>query len=91
MATFEELKTLILGKGKLAADKAKETAEMVNLKAKIAANKESMKKFYVEIGKKYFEAHKADLLSDYSEEMSKLKEFEEKNAELEKKLEELKG
>lgn len=47
-------------KGKVAADKAKDLAEVASLKAQIATNENVIKKTYTEIGKIYYQEHSLD-------------------------------
>ena len=57
MDFLEKLGDTITIKGKEAADKAKELAEIANLKSQIATCEEVIKKNYVEIGKIYYEQY----------------------------------
>lgn len=57
MDFFEKIGDTISIKGREAADKAKELAEIANLKSQIAACEEVMKKNYIEIGKRYMELY----------------------------------
>ena len=57
MDFFEKIGDTIATKGKEAADKAKEVAEVVNLKSQISTCEEVIKKNYMEIGKIYFEQY----------------------------------
>lgn len=63
MDLFEKIGDTISTKGKEAADKAKEIAEIANLRSQIATCEEVIKKNYLEIGKLYYE-----LCGDMSEE-----------------------
>ncbi len=87
---FDEL----LSKGKdlanKAKDKATDAAETVKLKTKIATNKGDMNKIFAEIGKAYYEAHKAEEADVFEESMRKIASLEAENAECEAKLAELK-
>ncbi len=93
MDFINRLGDTIVTKGKEAADKAKETAEILNLKSQIATCEEVIRKNYYELGKYYFEQHKED---DAPEEGS-LKQFEairhaQKGIqELQKQIDEIKG
>ena len=57
MDFLEKLGDTITIKGKEAADKAKELAEIASLKSQIATCEEVMKKNYMEIGRKYVELY----------------------------------
>ena len=63
MDFLEKIGDTISAKGKEAADKAKELAEIANLRSQIATCEEVIKKNYMEIGKLYYE-----LYGDMSEE-----------------------
>lgn len=55
MEFIEKIGNTITVKGKEAADKAKEMAEIANLKSQISTCEEVVKKNYMEIGKLYYE------------------------------------
>ena len=57
MDFLEKLGDTITIKGKEAADKAKELAEIANLKSQISTCEEVVKKNYLEIGKLYYELY----------------------------------
>ncbi len=57
MDILEKLGDTISCKGREAADKAKELAEIASLKGQIATCEEVIKKNYMEIGKLYYELY----------------------------------
>jgi len=57
MDFFEKIGDTISDKGRKAADKAKELAEVATLKGQIFNHEEAMKKDYMEIGRIYFEQY----------------------------------
>ena len=57
MDIIEKIGDTLTAKGKEAADKAKELAEIANLKSQVATCEEVIKKKYMEIGKLYFELY----------------------------------
>ena len=57
MDFIEKIGDTIIIKGKEAADKAKEVAEIANLRSQISTCEEVIKKNYMEIGKKYLELY----------------------------------
>ena len=57
MDLFEKIGDTITTKGKEAADKAKEIAEIANLRSQIATCEEVIRKNYLEIGKVYYELY----------------------------------
>ncbi len=60
MEFFEKVGGIISTKGKAAADKAKELAEIANLKGQIGSCEEVIRKNYLELGKAYYVAHKEE-------------------------------
>ncbi len=58
MEFFEKLGESITTKGREAADKAKDMAEIASLKSQIAACEEVIKKNYMEIGRLFMEQYK---------------------------------
>lgn len=57
MDFIEKLGDTITSKGKEAADKAREIAEIANLKSQISTCEEVIKKNYAEIGRIYYEEY----------------------------------
>ena len=57
MDYIEKIGDAIVAKGKEAADKAKELAEIASLKSQISTCEDIIKKNYLEIGKIYFEQY----------------------------------
>lgn len=57
MDYLDKLGETVAAKGRVAADRAKDVAEVVKLKRQIATCEEVMKKNYLEIGKLYFEQY----------------------------------
>lgn len=55
MDFFNKVEETITTKGKAVADKAKEMAEIANLKSQISTCEEVIKKNYMEIGRIYYE------------------------------------
>ena len=60
MDFFEKLGDTIVAKGKGAADKAKDTAEILHLRSQISTCEEVIKKNYLEIGRLFFEQYGED-------------------------------
>lgn len=91
MDILEKIGVTMSAKGKEAADKAKELAEIANLKSQIGTCEEVIKKNYMEIGRIYFE-----LYGDVPEEPFEKACRSIKNARggvkaLQNKIEEIKG
>lgn len=57
MDMFEKLGATVKQKGKEAAEKAREVAGIAQLKLQINTQEDIMKKYYLEIGKLYFELY----------------------------------
>ena len=57
MDFFDKLGTTISTKGKEVTGKAKDLAEVANLKSQISTCESVIKKNYIEIGKKYYDMH----------------------------------
>lgn len=67
MDFFEKLGDTITTKGKEVTGKAKDLAEIANLKSQISTCKDVMKKNYIEIGRLYFEKHGEEPEEEYEE------------------------
>ncbi|MCM1252963.1 MAG: hypothetical protein NC321_09085 [Clostridium sp.] len=80
-------------KGKEVTDKAKDLAEIANLKSQINTCEDVVKKNYMEIGKKYYELHGADPEPDenYEEQCRAIRNAQNGIRELEEKIKEIKG
>lgn len=63
MDILEKIGDTITAKGKEAADKAKEIAEIASLRSQISTCEEVIKKNYLEIGKLYYELY-GDMAED---------------------------
>ena len=57
MSKMETVKAVIANRGRAVADKAKEITEIAKLKAQIMSCEEIIRKNYLEIGKRVFEAY----------------------------------
>lgn len=91
MDFFEKLGDTITIKGKEAADKAKELAEIASLKSQIATCEEVMKKNYMEIGRKYMELY-GDIPEEPFEKQCRAIRNAKNGAEaLQEKIQEIKG
>ena len=78
-------------KGKEVTDKARDLAEIANLKSQINTCEEVVKKNYMEIGKRYYELHGAEPEDDYDEQCRAIANARNGIAELEEKIKEIKG
>lgn len=91
MDFFEKIGETITTFGKEATDKAKEFAEIANLKSQIHTCEEVMKKNYAEIGKIYFDNF-GDCPEDiFAKQCTAIKNAQEGKTALEEKVKELKN
>lgn len=91
MDFLEKIGDTITTKGKEAADKAKELAEVANLKSQIATCEEVIKKNYMEIGKIYFE-HYGDMPeAPFEKQCSSINNAKRGVEDLQEKIKEIKG
>jgi serine phosphatase RsbU (regulator of sigma subunit) len=81
----------ISAKGKEVTDKAKELAEIANLRSQINTCEEVVKKNYMEIGRRYYEQHGSEPDEFYEEQCRAVRNAQTGIADLEEKIKELKG
>ena len=81
----------ISAKGKEVSDKAKEFAEIANLRSQINTCEEVVKKNYMEIGRRYYEQHGSEPDEAYEEQCRAVRNAQMGIADLEEKIKELKG
>lgn len=67
MDFFEKLGDTITTKGKEVTGKAKDLAEIANLKSQIGTCEDVIKKNYIEIGRLYYEKHGQEPEGEYDE------------------------
>lgn len=91
MDFFEKVGETITTKGKEVGDKAKDVAEIVSLKNQIKVCEDVIRKNYMEIGKKYYEANKDSLDAEYERQCTAIKNAENGVKELEEKIRKIKG
>lgn len=91
MDFFEKLGETISAKGKEVADKAKDQAEILNLKGQISTCEEVIKKNYLEIGKLFYEQYGDDADAPFEKQRMAIKNAHVGARELQKKIDELKG
>ena len=88
---IEKIGDTITAKGKEAADKARELAEIAGLKSQISTCEEVMKKNYLEIGKLYYEQYGENSEQLFEKQCRSIKNVKNGIEELQKKVNELKG
>ncbi|MBD5458835.1 MAG: hypothetical protein HDR27_09735 [Lachnospiraceae bacterium] len=81
----------ISAKGKEVSDKAKEFAEIANLRSQINTCEEVVKKNYMEIGRRYYEQHGSEPDEAYEEQCRAVRNAQMGIADLEEKIKESKG
>ncbi|MCD7726722.1 MAG: hypothetical protein LUI12_14400 [Clostridiales bacterium] len=91
MDFLDKLGETIATKGKEVTDKAKEAAQIANLKSQINTCEDVIKKNYIEIGKLYYEKHGAMPEEEYEEACRAIGNAQNGVADLEAKIRELKG
>jgi DNA-binding ferritin-like protein len=91
MDFFDKLGETISTKGKEVTGKAKDLAEVANLKGQISTCEDVIKKNYTEIGKKYYEMHAAAPEEEYDEQCRAIANAQNAIVDLENKIKEIKG
>ena len=91
MEFFDKLGDAISTKGKGAVDKAKDMAEVVNLKSKISAKEDMIKRCYQELGKLYYEQYADMPDAPFADSCQKITHAKEEIAQLQIKIKEIKG
>lgn len=81
----------ISARGKEVTDKAKELAEIANLRSQINTCEEVVKKNYMEIGRLYYEQHGSEPEELYEEQCRAVQNAQTGIADLEEKIKEIKG
>lgn len=88
MNFLDKLGEAVAVKGREAADKARETAELVKLKRRIATCEEVMKKNYLELGKLYYEQYGGAPDALFEKQCRAIRNASDGAKELRKKMEE---
>jgi hypothetical protein len=91
MDFIEKIGDTITAKGKEAADKAKELAEIANLKSQISTCEDIVKKNYMEIGKLYYENYGEEAEALFEKQCRAIKNAKHGACELDKKINDIKG
>lgn len=91
MDFFEKIGDTVSAKGKEAADKAKDFAEIVSLKSQISTCEEVMKKNYLEIGRLYYEQYADVPDAPFEKQCRAIKNAQNGVEELQQKIKEIKG
>ncbi len=91
MDFFDKIGETLSTKGKEVSDKAKDMAEIVNLKGQIHTCEELIKKRYTEIGKIYYEKHGSTPEEEYIDACRDIENAQNAIVDLERRMKELKG
>ncbi|MBE5883635.1 MAG: hypothetical protein E7291_04375 [Lachnospiraceae bacterium] len=91
MDFLEKIGDTITLKGKEAAEKAKEIAEIANLKSQISTCEEVIKKNYMEIGKIYFEMYGDMAEEPFAKQCRSIHNAKNGVEDLQKKIKDIKG
>ncbi len=91
MDFFEKIGDTISTKGKEAADKAKELAEIANLKSQISTCEEVIKKNYLEIGRLYYEQYADVPDAPFEKQCKAIRNAKNGVEDLQRKIKEIKG
>lgn len=89
MTFFDEISKNLTGYGKEAARKAKDAAQVLQLKAQIRGEKQKINELYAAIGAVYFKNHREDSEDEYKIFFPEIESALAHVAELEKKLSQL--
>lgn len=81
----------ISAKGKEVTDRAKDMAEIANLRGRIKSCEETVKKNYMEIGRRYYELHASTPEDHYAEQCIAINNAQDSISEFEQKIKEIKG
>lgn len=91
MDFFEKIGDAISTKGKEAADKAKELAEIASLRSQISTCEEVIKKKYSEIGRLYYEQYADVPDAPFEKQCRAIKNAKDGVEDLQRKIKEIKG
>ncbi len=91
MDFLDKLGETLSTKGREVSDKAKDMAEIVNLKGQVHTCEELIRKRYMEIGKIYYERHGSTPEEDYIDACRDIENAQNAIIDLEARMKELKG
>ena len=91
MDFFDKIGDTLSVKSKEVADKAKDMAELVNLKGQIHSCEEIIKKRYIEIGKIYYEKHGSAPEEEYMDACRDIENAQNTVIDIEDRIKEIKG
>ena len=91
MTFFDELSRALSDKGKEAAQKAKETAGVLQLKAQIASEKSKLKELYGAVGVLYYKKHRDEEDNEFQDLFKEIGNILTNIAVMEEKVQNLEG
>lgn len=91
MAFFDEISKTLSDKGKEVAQKAKETAEALQLRAQIVAEKSKLKELYGAVGVLYYKKHRDDEDSEFQDIFKEIGNILTNVSVMEEKVNEMEG
>ncbi len=91
MDFLEKIGDVITTKGQEAVDKAKDMAEIANLKSRISTCEDVIKKNYMEIGKLYYEQYGNTPDADFQKQCRSIENARNGIDKLQEKIKEIKG
>lgn len=91
MAFFDKIGETITTKGKEVSNKAKDIAEVTNLKGQIHSCEEIIKKRYIDIGKIYYEKHGSMPEEEYMDACRDIENAQNTVVDIEARIREIKG
>ena len=91
MDLLDKIGETITTKGKEVTDKARDIAEVANLKSQIHNCEELVKKRYIEIGKIYYEKHGSTPEEEYIDACRDIENAQNTIVDLEARIKEIKG
>lgn len=91
MAFFDDLSKTLSDKGKVAAHKAREAAEVLQVKAQIVSEKSKLKELYGAVGVLYYKKHRNDEDNEFADLFKEIGNVLTNIAAMEEKVQELDG
>lgn len=91
MAFFDELSRALSDKGKEAAQKARETAGVLQIKAQIASEKSKLKELYGAVGVLYYKKHRDEEDNEFQDLFKEIGNVLANVAAMEEKVQEMDG
>lgn len=91
MTFLDEISKTLTDKGREAAQKAKEVAEILQMKSQVSSEKSKVRDLYALIGKTYYKQHQGEVEESFAETFKEIDHVLANVAELEEKIRQLEG